>query len=159
MTVKDRVYLANSELTASAKGEGSQDNGGNVTIDPVFLILSNSNIVAQAFAGNGGIIELHADNFISDTLSFIDATSELGNDGEVRIVSPENSVTGVVGLLNADFGNENELLRDSCASRALADRSSLVVREKKQVLSAPGDLVTMILESAVFTDNCLVVAR
>ena len=120
MTVKDRVYLANNELTASAKGEGSQDNGGNVTIDPIFLILSNSNIVAQAFVGNGGIIELHADNFISDTLSFIDATSELGNDGEVRIVSPENSVTGVVGVLNADFGNENELLRDSCASRATA---------------------------------------
>lgn len=137
--VLDRIYLRDSTLTASSGGQTVGDDGGNVTIDPVFLILDNSRIVAQAVQGNGGIINLFADNFISDVRSEISATSELGNDGEVTITSPDNSVTGVIGTLDASFNSDQVLLSEPCAARVLENRSSLVVVSGGKVESTPDD--------------------
>lgn len=135
----NQIYLRDATLTASSGGPESGDDGGNVSIDPVFFILQDSTIVAQAVRGNGGIINLVADNFISDTHSFIDASSELGNDGEVRITSPDNAITGVIGVLNSSFSQGETLLDEPCAARALADRSSLLVPGPSRNIEAPDD--------------------
>ena len=138
--VIDTIYLRDSTLTASAGGIESGDNGGNITIDPIFLILDNASIVAQAFAGNGGLIQLSTENYIADTNSFIDASSELGNDGEVRVSSLDNSVTGVIGTLSAELETVSALTTSACAARNVIDRSTLVITENLGELSAPGDL-------------------
>jgi len=152
----DKIYLHNSGLTASAQGQGPADNGGNISIDPVFLILSGSSIVAKAFSGNGGIIELEAENFISDISSVIDASSELGNDGEVRISSPDNGIAALVGTLNADLGTDQVLLKDTCATRVLEDRSSLIVLKKKFQLRVPGDITETLSQTGSSRDLCSV---
>lgn len=139
VNVVEQIYLRDSTLTASSGGPEVGDDGGNITIDPIFLILDNGQIVAQAVQGNGGIINLVADNFIASTTSFIDASSELGNDGEVRITSPDNAVTGVVGVLDARFARDDVLLDEPCAARLIEDRSSLVVERSGRDVSAPGD--------------------
>jgi hypothetical protein len=113
VNVVDTIYLRDSTLTASAGGSEVGDNGGNINIDPIFLILDNASIVAQAFAGNGGIIELVSENYIADINSFLDASSELGNDGEVRITSLDNSVTGVLGVLNANIYTMSNISSDT----------------------------------------------
>ena len=138
--VIDTIYLRDSTLTASAGGSEAGDNGGNIFIDPIFLILDNASIVAQAFAGNGGIIELISDNYIADINSFLDASSELGNDGEVRITSLDNSVTGVLGVLTADFDSVSNISGDACSARNAANRSSLLIDQPLGRVSAPGDL-------------------
>src|SRR5207248_11186405 len=54
------VYLKNSSITAEAgpKQNGSEfgGTGGNITIDPRFIILKDSTISANASAGQGGNI-------------------------------------------------------------------------------------------------------
>jgi filamentous hemagglutinin family protein len=137
----NRLYLLNGELTASARGTSLGDDGGNVTIDPVFIITSNSKIVAQAVAGDGGIIELESQVFLSDRNSLISATSELGNDGEVRIFAPDNAVTGVLGVLQPAFADIVPLLESPCAATALNERSSLVYVPTPIRIVAPDDVV------------------
>lgn len=137
----NRLYLLNGELTASARGTSIGDDGGNVTIDPVFIITNNSRIVAQAVAGDGGIIELESQVFLSDRNSLISATSELGNDGEVRIFAPDNAVTGVLGVLQPTFDDLVPLLESPCAATALNERSSLVYLPTPIRIVAPDDVV------------------
>ena len=137
----NRLYLLDGELTASARGDSVGDDGGNVTIDPVFIITNNSRIVAQAVAGDGGIIELDSQVFLSDRNSLISATSELGNDGEVRIFAPDNAVTGVLGVLQPAFSDVVPLLESPCAATALDERSSLIYVPTPIRVVAPDDVV------------------
>jgi filamentous hemagglutinin family protein len=139
INVIDQIYLRDSTLTASSGGPEIGDDGGNVTIDPILFILDNSKIVAQAVQGNGGIINLIAENLLSDINSEISATSELGNDGDVVISSPDNSVTGVIGVLDASFSQEEALLSEPCAARVLRERSSLVISSRTAGHAAPDD--------------------
>ena len=86
LTAKDRVYLYKAGITTSV--ESGLGGGGNITIDPQFVILNQSNILANAFGGPGGNITIVADNLISSAQSSIDASSALGINGTVNISSP-----------------------------------------------------------------------
>ena len=146
INVIDTIYLRDSTVTASAGGTESDDNGGNISIDPRFVILDNASIVAQAVAGNGGLIDLVADNYIADTQSFLDASSELGNDGEVRITTPYNSISGVLGTLSVNFDAVADISSDACSARNLEERSSLLVQKRLGNLSVPSDLTPIVGE-------------
>lgn len=127
LEVLNQIILNESTVTASAGGENANDDSGNVTIDPIFLILKHSSILAQANFGDGGAIFLSADNFIPDVNSVIDASSRRGNDGEIIIASPDTEITGVLGVLNTSFFSTQALLREPCAALAFDDKSSLIV--------------------------------
>ncbi len=58
----EMVQLINSQVSTSVGGNvgvPGASNGGNIKIDPQFVILQNSQILAQAFAGAGGAIDYH----------------------------------------------------------------------------------------------------
>ncbi|MDB2542274.1 filamentous hemagglutinin N-terminal domain-containing protein [Pseudomonadales bacterium] len=137
--VVNRIYLRDSTITASSSGPEEGDDGGNITIDSISFILNNSNIVARAVQGNGGIINLFSDNFISDIGSVISATSELGNNGDVSVFSPDNSIAGAIGTLDVSFATDQVLLNEPCAARVLKHRSSLVVETGQSITIAPDD--------------------
>ena len=99
-SVGRRVLLTNSEITAEAGGVTATDAGGNIDIDPEYVILSSSDIIARANAGNGGNIAIAAGFFIASGDSAIDASSARGVDGDVLIDSP-NEITGSVLPLEA----------------------------------------------------------
>ena len=99
-----------------------------MTIDPEFVILQRSEIVAQAFAGPGGNIQITAGALLSSD-SLIDASSELGIDGEVEIDSPNPELTGKLATLPQDFLDASRLLADVCAART-ARLGSFVVRQR-----------------------------
>ena len=82
-------------ISAAAQGVTASDSGGHVTIDPQFVVLRGSEILASANAGNGGNISIRAETFVIDTTSDIDASSTVGLDGEVAIDSP-NEITGEI---------------------------------------------------------------
>lgn len=131
--VRDQLLLFDGTITASSGGPEAGDDGGNVTLgvpgaeNPTLLLIRSGSIVAQAVQGNGGIINLYAGDLVADIHTVISATSELGNDGEVTITSPDNGVAGVVAALAPRLSGDQALLDDSCATRALGDRSSLLV--------------------------------
>jgi hypothetical protein len=90
ISVPHRVHLKNSSISASVGG-GPNTTGGNIAIDPEYLILANSAIVANANEGRGGNIRIVAGVFLSDPLSRVDASSSLGIDSTVDIQAPVDS--------------------------------------------------------------------
>jgi filamentous hemagglutinin family protein len=152
--VINQIILDRSTVTASAGGVNASDDSGNVNIDPVFLILKESSILAQANFGDGGAIFLSADNYIQDINSVLDASSRRGNDGEITIASPDNNITGVLGVLNTSFISDSSLLSEPCAALAFDDRSSLIVVTKQIQTKSPTGYVDRNPASPDDRDSC-----
>lgn len=89
-----RLLLKNANITTSV-GTGN-GKGGNITIDPIFVILDGSIIQANTFGGEGGMISIEADHFILSPNSVVEAVakSEIGVDGTVVIESPDKNISG-----------------------------------------------------------------
>jgi len=111
--------IVNSTISARAQGALPHHQGGNLTIDSLnFLIIDKSQLLANAYAGNGGNIRIIAEQFIRSSESLLDASSELGLDGEIIIQSPDNDIENSLTVLPSRFLNADKLLKESCANRA-----------------------------------------
>ncbi len=121
------VHLVDSKITASVGG-GPDTVGGNISIDPEYVVLKNSQIIANAFEGRGGNIDIVSRVFLADPDSIVDASSALGIDGKVDIRAPINSVSGTIAPLPKDFRSVIALLREPCMARIQKGKySSFVV--------------------------------
>jgi len=119
------VRLENSQITTSVQsGVGT---GGNVLIDPQFLVMNNSAITANAFGGPGGNITIIADNFLASSTALLQASSALSTPGSIQIVSPENNVAGSIAQLPRAFVDASRLLRGACSARREGAPSSFVL--------------------------------
>ena len=125
VNAKYMLYLKNSSMTATVKG-GTGD-GGNITIDPVYVVLDNSRIIANAEGGNGGNISIAAENYFPSPSSVVSASSRLGVDGTVVISSPAIDITGNLSVLTASFLRADVLFPKPCAAGE-EEMSSFVIR-------------------------------
>lgn len=116
------VYLDHSEITTSV--ESGVGGGGNIDIDPEFVILKQSNILANAYGGPGGNINIVAGNFIATPDSVVNASSALGIDGTVNIRAPDETVSEDLAVLPENYLDVTSLMSDRCGTTAGA--SSLV---------------------------------
>jgi len=135
------VRLTDSVITSSVGNETKTDTlGGNVTIDPQFVVLQNSQVRANAFAGSGGAIDIIATSaFIADPLSIVDASSTLGVSGTVNIQSPLQNVGGELTALSQEFSSAAELLVQQCAARVADGKfSTFVVAAREGLPVEPG---------------------
>jgi large exoprotein involved in heme utilization and adhesion len=124
LEVGELLHLADgAEITSAVLG-GADTTAGDITIDPRFLVLDDSRIVAQAREGRGGNIEIQADNILASVDSLIDASSSLGVDGTVSTSRPETDLTSGLTVLPTVFIGATDLLRETCAARRSADLSS-----------------------------------
>jgi len=117
------IRLVNSQITTSV--ESGVGGGGNIAIDPEFVILQNSQIIANAFGGPGGNIGIVAGQLIADPGTIISASSALGIDGAVNIEAPDTDVSASLAVLPVSLLDAASLLRAGC-SAARAGLSSLV---------------------------------
>ncbi len=118
----ERVYLNQAQITTSV--ESGLGGGGNIDVDPDFVVLNQSNILANAFGGPGGNITIVAGNFITTPDSTIDASSALGLDGTVNISSPDQEVAEDLAVLPANYLDVTGLISERCGTTVGA--SSLV---------------------------------
>jgi large exoprotein involved in heme utilization and adhesion len=125
LTAPNIVYLEGSQITTSV--ESGVGGGGNITIDPQFVIVNNSSIIANAFGGPGGNITIIANNFLSSVTSVIEASSALSTPGVIEIRSPENNVESSIAQLPGAFLDASALLRGLCTARRTGAASSFVV--------------------------------
>jgi hypothetical protein len=116
LTVGSFLRLRDSQMTAKVGG-GPTTVGGNIIIDPEFVVLERGQITANAFAGRGGNIQITAGVFLADPASQVSASSALGIDGAVDIQAPVTTLSGVVAPLSPDFARATALLQDRCAAR------------------------------------------
>ena len=80
---RDRLRLQDSKITTSV--EGGEGQGGNIDIDPIFIILENSQIQANAHGGSGGNISLVADYLLRSGATTIEASSALSTSGDIEV--------------------------------------------------------------------------
>ena len=59
LTAPNLIHLMDSTLTSSVQGQAGS-NGGNITIDPQFVVIQNDQLLATANAGAGGNITIAA---------------------------------------------------------------------------------------------------
>jgi filamentous hemagglutinin family protein len=135
------VNLIDSKITASVGG-GPQTTGGNITIDPQFVILNSSQIIANAYEGTGGNIRIIADVFLATPDSIVDASSALGIDGTVDIQAPIQNISGTLTPMQGNFLSAEALLRDRCAARIRGEKSSsFVVSGRDGLPIRPGSVL------------------
>jgi large exoprotein involved in heme utilization and adhesion len=132
------VYIVDSEITASVGG-GPNTVGGNVSIDPEYVILKNSNVIAQAFEGRGGNITIIADLFLQDEYSEVSASSAKGVHGTVDIRAPIKDISQQVKPLSKTFTSASEMLREACIARIRGgEYSSFIVGGRDGLPLEPG---------------------
>ncbi|TMI37830.1 S-layer family protein, partial [Candidatus Bathyarchaeota archaeon] len=132
----DMVRLTNSQINTSVAG--GPGGGGNITIDPNFVILQNSQILAQAFAGQGGNITITTGTFLPDANSLVDASSQLGLNGTVTIQSPTSNLSSVWARLQQNYAEVAGLLRARCSAQVGGTYSSFVLAGRDSLPLEPG---------------------
>jgi large exoprotein involved in heme utilization and adhesion len=125
--------LSSSVTTSVGSGTGA---GGNINIDPQFVIVQNSNIIANAFGGPGGNINITAGLFLIDSSSVISASSALGINGIINVNSPVADVTSGVTELPAEELDASTLVQAPCAART-AGTSSLTSAGRSGLPAGP----------------------
>ena len=135
------VNLIDSRITASVGG-GPQTTGGNITIDPQYVILNDSQIIANAYEGKGGNIRIIADVFLATPDSVVDASSALGIDGTVDIQAPIQNISGTLAPIQENFLSAEALLRDHCIAKIRGEKSSsFVVSGRDGLPIRPGSVL------------------
>jgi hypothetical protein len=108
------IDLRRSEVSTTVLSDASA-TAGDITIDPRFLVLDQSRIIANAQGGQGGNIRIVADNLVLSADSEIDASGE--ESGTVAVVAQEEDVTDSLVGLDATRLDASSLLRARCAAR------------------------------------------
>jgi large exoprotein involved in heme utilization and adhesion len=130
------VQLTNSTISASVlDGTGG---GGSVNIDPQFVILLNSQILAQAVQGPGGNIFITTNLLLPDANSVISASSLFGVNGTVTIQSPNAPASGQIQPLGKSPLLATSLLNQRCAALAGGEFSSFIVAGRDNLPTEPG---------------------
>jgi filamentous hemagglutinin family protein len=122
----DLVSLDHSRITTSvADGSG---NAGSIFIDPAFVTLNASQIIANTFNGLGGLIDVITGNLVMDTTSVIqaEALGPFGVPGTVQVSAPNVDAGSALGVLAGAYVDPSALLRESCAARGARAGSSFI---------------------------------
>ena len=136
----EMIRVINGRVSTSVAGSANDTAGGNITIDPQFVVLQGGQIVAKAFAGSGGAIDIIATSaFIRDPASVVDASSTLGISGTINIQSPLQNIGGELAPLSDEFSSAAALLAQQCAARAAGGKfSTFVVAAREGLPAEPG---------------------
>jgi len=138
IAASNMVRMTNSQISASVFG-GPSTAGGNITIDPTFVVLQNGQILAQAVQGQGGNILITAlVPPILDASSLIDASSQFGLNGTVTIQSPTSNLSSVWARLQQNYVDVAALVRARCAAQVSGEYSSFVQTGRDAVPLEPG---------------------
>ncbi len=142
ITASGYVYLINSQISSSVSEEFG--GGGNLTLKPNFIVLDGSQIFAKAKKGAGGNINITTTgvyNFTGEPIGqIINASSELGVDGEVTISTPDGNAVEGLFALPATFVDASQLIDTPCDQRLAENLSSLVLITSEGSTNAAGDL-------------------
>ncbi|MDM8566127.1 filamentous hemagglutinin N-terminal domain-containing protein [Candidatus Halobeggiatoa sp. HSG11] len=134
------LYLRETDITTSVNG--GDGNGGNINIGiSKFVVLDNSRITAQAYAGLGGNINIDAERFIKTPDSVVSASSKLGLDGEITINSPDVDMEGFLVVLPDKVVDASNLMKTPCGQRIAENMSSFVVIPSEGAYNSPDDLI------------------
>jgi len=129
------VQMTSSTISTSVLG--GSGGGGNITIDPQYVILQNSQILAQAFQGPGGNIFITTNLLLQDANSVISASSQFGQQGTITIQAPIDPAGGKIIPLSQKPLIATALLSQRCAALAGGEYSSFTVAGRDSLPAEP----------------------
>jgi filamentous hemagglutinin family protein len=142
LTSPGYLYLIDSAITTSVKAK--QGDGGNLTLTPKFIVLDDSQIIAQAVSGDGGNINITTTGIYPtfwQQKNVIDASSEFGLNGIVTINAPDTDISGtLIGLPRRYL--EAALANNRCTSLTREDLSRFTITTRDVIPPGPNDLKT-----------------
>ena len=143
-TPNGTVQLTDSTISASVlDGTGG---GGSVNIDPQYVVLQNSQILANAVFGPGGNINITTNLLLPDSASVISASSQFGQPGTIIIQSPISPASGKIIPLGQKPLLATTLLSQRCAALAGGNASSFTVAGRDALPIEPGGWLSSPLE-------------
>ncbi|UKP00494.1 two-partner secretion domain-containing protein [Nostoc sp. UHCC 0870] len=146
--VKLLVLQNQSLISAQAFNNG---NGGNITIDAPdgFIVATanqNNDIVANAFQGRGGNININARSIFNleqrpslppNNTNDIDASSQFGLTGTVTINTPDVDPSRGLVQLPSNLTDASQQIVSSCNPGSAARRSSFTVTGRGGIARSP----------------------
>lgn len=134
LAVGDVVDMRRSSIKTSVTS--GPENAGNITLrpGPEALVLDQSQIIAGADAGTGGLIDIEAGVVIRDDGSSIEAPAgPTGIAGVVLINGVEGNIVPEVAALAMPAADASKLLREPCAARRPGASNRFVVDDRRLV--------------------------
>jgi large exoprotein involved in heme utilization and adhesion len=127
LTIGDQLRLQNNSFLSTEAGTAqSGGNGGNISINAQFIIGSNNaDIIANAFQGNGGRIDIttrgllgftvkNTNSPLTDSRNNITASSQFGSSGITNINNAVDPAQGL-GTLPGNLVDPSSLIDRRCA--------------------------------------------
>jgi filamentous hemagglutinin family protein len=121
-----KTLLFNSKITTNVKN--GYGNGGDISLSSRQFVLNKSRVSANAIDGDGGAIFIVSDYFIKSADTVIEASSERGNEGTVKIDAPDLDIDSKIMHLPTDFLNASQWMRTPCTKRDSRNASRLVFK-------------------------------
>ncbi len=144
ITASNYIHLVNSQITTSVNDKSG--GGGNIHLDPEFIILDGSEIIAKAKRGKGGNIDITTTgiyNFSGEPIKqVINASSKFNQDGIVTINTPDNNGEEGLIVLPSNFVDASALLDTPCSHRIAENMSSFMMVPTEGITNAPNDLLS-----------------
>jgi filamentous hemagglutinin family protein len=134
------LYLTDSNIQAyagvvSTPGQQAGGTGGDIGIDPLFVVLDNSLISANELSGIG------QDGNITNTANyFFTSDSILHATGTIETTPPDLDLAGSLAFLPANLVSAENRLRESCAQSVNHEFSTLILVGRGGIESAPEEL-------------------
>jgi len=123
----NRTILLNSSITTNVK-DGS-GNGGDISLSSKQFVLNRSRVSANAIDGDGGAIFIVSDFFIKSSETIIEASSERGNEGTVKIDAPDLNIDSKMMNLPNDFLDASQWIKTACNKRDRRNASRLIFKK------------------------------
>jgi hypothetical protein len=133
----DSVEIVDGTVTTSVLGSTLDSNAGDITIESGRVIVNRGTVIAEAIVGAGGNINITTGAYVESVDSTVDASSERGIDGEVKIDAPDNQLKGDVPRVDLGFLDATALLKAHCAARVTGSGSFVVI--EREGLGETGD--------------------
>ncbi|MEK7990525.1 MAG: hypothetical protein VSS52_005920, partial [Thiotrichaceae bacterium] len=131
------LFIRNGELTTSVGAEIG--NGGNITLNSRFTVLHDSSIIARAYGGDGGNIDIVTRSLYKMLPNFspIDASSRFGLDGVVTISTPDVGSDEGLLVLPEGFIKADIILAKACGAET--SQSSFVLQDRIGIMPLQSD--------------------
>ena len=123
------IYLFKGSISSSVLG--GLGNGGNISILSKDTILNKSQIIANAYEGNGGNIFIEADYLIQSSDSIISASSQLGIDGNIVIEAFTENFDKQIVSLAENFLDGSKWIETPCQLRDNENDSHFFIKLNK----------------------------
>ena len=124
---KNLLHLNNSSISTSVKN--GENQGGDLKIQSDVIAVKDSDLLAQAFEGDGGAIFILSNHFFKSN-SIVSASSERGNNGSVTIDSPNLDPPSGLESLSLSYLNADRFVKTPCHRRSGANASKMLINNK-----------------------------